>query len=48
MEVAIVGVGPAGLSAAITAARLGLSYAAIEQDSRAAAGRGAAAPARSG
>ncbi len=32
VEVAIVGVGPAGLSAAITAERLGLSYAAIEQD----------------
>ena len=32
VEVAIVGVGPAGLSAAITAQRLGLSYAAIEQD----------------
>ncbi|HEX8686552.1 MAG TPA: NAD(P)-binding domain-containing protein [Pyrinomonadaceae bacterium] len=32
VEVAIVGVGPAGLSAAITAQQLGLSYAAIEQD----------------
>src|ERR671938_776507 len=32
VEVAIIGVGPAGLSAAITAQRLGLSYAAIEQD----------------
>jgi thioredoxin reductase len=32
IEVAIVGVGPAGLSAAITAQGLGLSYAAIEQD----------------
>lgn len=32
VEVAIVGVGPAGLSAAITAERLGLTYAAIEQD----------------
>jgi thioredoxin reductase (NADPH) len=32
VEVIIVGVGPAGLSAAITAQRLGLSYAAIEQD----------------
>jgi len=32
VEVVIVGVGPAGLSAAITAQRLGLSYAAIEQD----------------
>jgi len=28
----IIGIGPAGLSAAITAERLGLSYAAIEQD----------------
>jgi thioredoxin reductase (NADPH) len=32
VEVVIVGVGPAGLSAAITAQRLGLAYAAIEQD----------------
>jgi thioredoxin reductase (NADPH) len=32
LEVAIVGIGPAGLSAAITAQQLGLSYAAIEQD----------------
>ena len=32
VEVAIIGVGPAGLSAAITAQRLGLSYAAVEQD----------------
>jgi thioredoxin reductase len=32
VEVVIVGVGPAGLSAAITAQRLGLTYAAIEQD----------------
>jgi len=32
VEVVIVGAGPAGLSAAITAQRLGLSYAAIEQD----------------
>jgi thioredoxin reductase (NADPH) len=32
VEVVIVGVGPAGLSAAITAQKLGLSYAAIEQD----------------
>ena len=32
VDVAIVGVGPAGLSAAITAQQLGLSYAAIEQD----------------
>jgi len=32
VEVVIVGVGPAGLSAAITARRLGLSYAAVEQD----------------
>jgi thioredoxin reductase (NADPH) len=32
VEVVIVGVGPAGLSAAITAQRLGLSYAAVEQD----------------
>src|SRR3712207_5186025 len=32
VEVVIIGVGPAGLSAAITAERLGLSYAAIEQD----------------
>jgi thioredoxin reductase len=32
VEVVIVGVGPAGLSAAVTAERLGLSYAAIEQD----------------
>src|SRR5215211_4930553 len=32
VEVAIVGVGPAGLSAAITAQQLGLSYAAVEQD----------------
>jgi thioredoxin reductase len=32
VELVIVGVGPAGLSAAITAQRLGLSYAAIEQD----------------
>jgi thioredoxin reductase len=30
--VVIVGIGPAGLSAAITAQRLGLTYAAIEQD----------------
>ena len=32
VEVVIVGIGPAGLSAAVTAQRLGLSYAAIEQD----------------
>jgi thioredoxin reductase len=32
VDVAIVGIGPAGLSAAITAQRLGLTYAAIEQD----------------
>src|SRR5687768_3635787 len=32
VEVVIVGVGPAGLSAAITAQRLGLAYAAVEQD----------------
>ncbi|HEV2861097.1 MAG TPA: NAD(P)-binding domain-containing protein [Pyrinomonadaceae bacterium] len=32
VAVAIIGVGPAGLSAAITAQRLGLSYVAIEQD----------------
>ncbi len=32
VEVVIIGVGPAGLSAAITAARLGLTYAAVEQD----------------
>ena len=32
VEVAIVGVGPAGLSAAITAQQLGLSYVGIEQD----------------
>jgi thioredoxin reductase len=32
VEVVIIGVGPAGLSAAITAERLGLSYAAVEQD----------------
>src|SRR5215211_8024702 len=32
VEVAIIGVGPAGLSAAITEQQLGLSYAAIEQD----------------
>ena len=32
VEVVIVGVGPAGLSAAITAQRLGLTYAAVEQD----------------
>ena len=32
VAVAIVGVGPAGLSAAITAQRLGLPYVAIEQD----------------
>ena len=32
VEVAIIGVGPAGLSAAMAAQRLGLSYAAIEQD----------------
>jgi thioredoxin reductase len=32
VEVAIVGVGPAGLSAAITAERLGLTYVGIEQD----------------
>jgi thioredoxin reductase len=32
VEVAIIGVGPAGLSAAITAQRLGLSYVGIEQD----------------
>ncbi|HYE13648.1 MAG TPA: NAD(P)-binding domain-containing protein, partial [Pyrinomonadaceae bacterium] len=32
VEVAIIGVGPAGLSAAMTAQKLGLSYVAIEQD----------------
>src|SRR5918911_2476819 len=32
VEVAIIGVGPAGLSAAITAQHLGLSYVGIEQD----------------
>lgn len=32
VECVIVGVGPAGLSAALTAQRLGLTYAAIEQD----------------
>ncbi len=32
VEVVIVGVGPAGLSAAITAQQLGLTYAAVEQD----------------
>jgi thioredoxin reductase (NADPH) len=32
VEVAIVGVGPAGLSAAVTAQQLGLSYVGIEQD----------------
>ncbi|HYY99687.1 MAG TPA: NAD(P)-binding domain-containing protein [Pyrinomonadaceae bacterium] len=32
VEVAIIGAGPAGLSAAITAQRLGLSYVAVEQD----------------
>ncbi|HEX7313670.1 MAG TPA: NAD(P)-binding domain-containing protein [Pyrinomonadaceae bacterium] len=32
VEVVIVGVGPAGLSAAITAQTLGLTYAAVEQD----------------
>ena len=32
VEVVIVGIGPAGLSAALTAQRLGLTYAAIEQD----------------
>ncbi|MDQ5838023.1 MAG: NAD(P)-binding domain-containing protein [Acidobacteriota bacterium] len=32
VEVAIIGVGPAGLSAAITAQQLGLSYVGIEQD----------------
>jgi thioredoxin reductase (NADPH) len=32
VDVVIVGVGPAGLSAAITAQRLGLSYVAVEQD----------------
>jgi thioredoxin reductase len=32
VEVVIIGVGPAGLSAAITAQQFGLSYAAIEQD----------------
>jgi thioredoxin reductase len=32
VEVAIVGIGPAGLSAAITAQQLGLSYVGIEQD----------------
>ncbi|MDT5268772.1 MAG: hypothetical protein QOH49_958 [Acidobacteriota bacterium] len=32
VEVVIVGIGPAGLSAAVTAQRLGLSYTAIEQD----------------
>ncbi|HYH87404.1 MAG TPA: NAD(P)-binding domain-containing protein [Pyrinomonadaceae bacterium] len=31
-EVAIIGIGPAGLSAAITAKQLGLSYVGIEQD----------------
>ena len=32
VEVAIIGAGPAGLSAAITAKRYGLSYLAVEQD----------------
>ena len=32
VECVIIGVGPAGLSAAITAQRLGLTYAAVEQD----------------
>ena len=32
VEVVIVGVGPAGLSAAVTARQLGLSYVAVEQD----------------
>ncbi|PYS84452.1 MAG: hypothetical protein DMF67_05080 [Acidobacteria bacterium] len=32
VEVAIIGIGPAGLSAAITAQQLGLSYVGIEQD----------------
>jgi thioredoxin reductase len=32
VEVVIIGIGPAGLSAAITAQRLGLSYVGIEQD----------------
>jgi thioredoxin reductase len=32
VEVAIIGIGPAGLSAAITAKQLGLSYVGIEQD----------------
>ncbi|MDT7808264.1 MAG: hypothetical protein QOJ70_2077 [Acidobacteriota bacterium] len=32
VEVAIIGIGPAGLSAAITAERFGLSYVGIEQD----------------
>ena len=32
VEVAIVGVGPAGLSAAVTAQQLGLTYVGIEQD----------------
>jgi thioredoxin reductase (NADPH) len=32
VEVAIIGVGPAGLSAAITAEQLGLRYVAVEQD----------------
>jgi thioredoxin reductase len=32
IDVAIIGIGPAGLSAAITAHRLGLSYVGIEQD----------------
>lgn len=32
VEVAIIGIGPAGLSAAITAQHLGLSYVGIEQD----------------
>jgi thioredoxin reductase len=32
VQVAIVGAGPAGLSAAVTARRLGLSYVAVEQD----------------
>ncbi len=32
VEVVIIGAGPAGLSAAITARRLGLTYAAVEQD----------------
>lgn len=32
IDVAIIGIGPAGLSAAITAQKLGLSYVGIEQD----------------